>query len=429
MQKKNYNGLDLTVYEDVLDNGLKVYIAPIPRHTIHARVTTFFGGSVLEFKMDGDKKFTKVPGGVAHFLEHKMFEKEDGKDPLAVYENNGAIGNAFTNEFITAYHFTGAGHFFSNLETLLTCVHEPYFTDENVLKEKGIIFQEKKQDLDNPFSIVYDRCLTNTFYNLDFKNTVLGSLEDISSITKEDLYNCYNTFYHPSNMALTISGDVDPSEIMSFLKKFYKRYDFKKRPKVEIKKKDEPAEVVKEKDIIYMDSLSKEVIICYKVKKPNYISDEYLNRIYFSLLLELKFGSISPSVDVFAHDTNVISSVSSYMEPVDDYYMIIFNVTLKDEVDGFINLIDNQIKDMKFNEDDFNLIKKAILNSVILSTENATEICSMIANQVYFYDKPIYDMYDKLKGLNFEEFKKAVSGIDLSNRSVVILDSKTKKQD
>ena len=423
MEKKNYEGLDLDVYEEVLDNGLRIYISPIERHTIHARITTFFGGSTLEFKLDGDSSFIKVPGGVAHFLEHKMFEKEDGNDPLAVYENNGASGNAFTNEFVTAYHFTGAGHFYENLETLLKAVHEPYFTDENVLKEKGIISQEKKQDLDNPFSIVYERCLVNTFYNLDFKNTVLGSLDDINSITKEDLYNCYNTFYHPSNMILTVSGDVNPKEVIDFVKKFYKDYDFKKRPKIIVKEKEEPLTVVKEKDIIHMDNLSKEVMISYKIKRPTYVKDEYLNRIYFSFLLDLKFGAISKIVDVFANDANLISPVSSYLEPVGDYYMIIFNATVKDDADSFINLVDKTMKEDEYSLDSFNLIKKAILNSIILSTENASGICSMIANQVYFYGAPIYDMHDKLKNLDFETFKKATSGADLSNRSVVVLES------
>lgn len=427
MEKKSYNGLDLNVYEGVLDNGLRIFISPIPRHTIHARITTFFGGSVLEFKMDGAKDFIKVPGGIAHFLEHKMFEKEDGVDPLSIYENNGASGNAFTNEFVTAYHFTGAGHFYENLETLLKCVHEPYFTDENVLKEKGIISQEKKQDLDNPFSIVYDRSLVNTFHNLDFKNTVLGSLEDINSITKEDLYNCYNTFYHPSNMILTISGDVAPDEVIKFIKEFYKKYDFKKRPKVEIKHKDEPESVVKDKDIIYMDNLSKEILISYKVKKPNYIKDVYLNKIYFSFLLDMKFGAISQVVDVFAKNKNLISSVSSYLEVVDDYYVILFNATVKDGEDEIIDLIDKTIKDFDFNEEDFNLIKKAVLNSTVLSTENSTGICNMISNQVYFYGKPIYDMYDKLKKLDFETFKKSIQNINLNNRSVVILDNKNSR--
>lgn len=427
MEKKSYNGLDLNVYEEVLDNGLRIFISPIPRHTIHARITTFFGGSVLEFKMDGSKDFIKVPGGIAHFLEHKMFEKEDGVDPLSIYENNGASGNAFTNEFVTAYHFTGAGHFYENLETLLKCVHEPYFTDENVLKEKGIISQEKKQDLDNPFSIVYDRSLVNTFHNLDFKNTVLGSLEDINSITKEDLYNCYNTFYHPSNMILTISGDVAPDEVIKFIKDFYKKYDFKKRPKVEIKHKDEPESVVKDKDIIYMDNLSKEILISYKVKKPNYIKDVYLNKIYFSFLLDMKFGAISQVVDVFAKNKNLISSVSSYLEVVDDYYVILFNATVKDGEDEVIDLIDKTIKDFDFNEEDFNLIKKAVLNSTVLSTENSTGICNMISNQVYFYGKPIYDMYDKLKKLDFETFKKSIQNINLNNRSVVVLDNKNSR--
>ena len=427
MDKKSYNGLNLDVYEEVLDNGLRVYISPIPRHTIHARITTFFGGSILEFKMDGDNDFTKVPGGVAHFLEHKMFEKKDGKDPLAIYENNGASGNAFTNEFVTAYHFTGAGHFYENLETLLKCVHEPYFTDENVLKEKGIISQEKKQDLDNPFSIVYDRSLLNTFHNLDFKNTVLGSLEDINSITKEDLYNCYNTFYHPSNMILTISGEVDAQKTIDFIKEFYKRYDFKKRPKVEVKHKDEPETVVKDKDIIYMDNLSKEILINYKVKKPTSIKDTYLNRIYFSFLLDMKFGAIAPITDVFAKNKDLISPVSSYLEPVDDYYVILFNATVKDGEDEIIDLIDKTIKDFDFNEEDFNLIKKAVLNSTVLSTENSTGICNMISNQVYFYGKPIYDMYDKLKKLDFETFKKSIQNINLNNRSVVVLDNKNSR--
>ena len=151
----------------------------------------------------------------------------------------------------------------------------------------------------------------------------MGSLDDINSITKEDLYKCYNTFYHPSNMILTISGDVDPQETIDFIKDFYKKYNFEKRPKVIIKKKEEPETVVKEKDIIYMDNLSEEMLICYKVKKPTYIKDNYLNRIYFSFLLDLKFGAIAPIVDVFAKDTDLISPVSSYLEPVDDYYIVV----------------------------------------------------------------------------------------------------------
>lgn len=415
---KEYENLNLKVYEYTLDNGLRVYISPIARHTIHARITTFFGGSILEFKTD-EKEFNKVPAGVAHFLEHKMFEKEDGIDPLSIYENNGASGNAFTNEFVTAYHFTGAGHFYDNLQTLLKLVHTPYFTDENVFKEKGIISQEKKQDLDDPFSIVYDRGLINTFINLDYKNTVLGSLDDINNITKEDLYKCYNTFYHPSNMILTISGEVDPEETIKFIEDFYKDYSFGKQDKVIIKEKKEPSKVLKEKDVISGEVSSKEILINYKVKKPTYIKDKYLNKIYFSLLLDMKFGAMASINDILNKDSNVLSPLGSFIQEVDDYYVITFSVTANNE--DIISLIDKTLKDDNYLESDFELIKKAVLNSLILSTENSTGICSMISNQVRLYDSPVYDMHSKLKGLDFITFKKSIKDIDLSNRTVVIL--------
>lgn len=418
MEKHSYKIINLDVYEEVLDNGLRIYISKIPRNSIHARITTFFGGSILEFKSNG--KGYKMPAGVAHFLEHKMFENKDGVDPLAVYENNGASANAFTNEFVTAYHFTGASHFEENLNTLLTCVHSPYFTDENVLKEKGIISQEKKQDLDNPFSIVYDRALETTFYNLDFKNTVLGSLEDINSITKEDLYNCYNTFYHPSNMILTISGDVDVDKTLNLIKSFYSKLKFPKRSEIEIVKKGEPEEVVSEKEVIFKKGhKSNTMIINYKIKNNHFIKDDYLNRIYLSLLLEMKFGAISKIVDILSHNKDVLSPLSSYMQAVDDYFILSFSIISNDE--GVINLIDDTLKDKTFSEEDFDLIKKVTLNNILLSTENATGVCSLISNQVYFFNNPVYDMYEKLKNLDFETFKNYVDNLNLDNRSVVML--------
>lgn len=418
MEKHSYKIINLDVYEEVLDNGLRVYISKIKRNSIHARITTFFGGSILEFKSNG--KDYKMPGGVAHFLEHKMFESKDGIDPLVIYENNGASANAFTDKFITAYHFTGASHFEENLNTLLTCVHSPYFTDENVLKEKGIISQEKKQDLDNPFSIVYDKSLETTFYNLDFKNTVLGSLENINSITKEDLYNCYNTFYHPSNMILTISGDVDVDKTMDLIRKFYSKLKFPMKPEIEIVKKREPEEVVSEKEVIFKkDYKSNTMIINYKIKNNHFIKDDYLNRVYLSLLLDMKFGPISKIVDVLSHNKDVLSPLSSYMMAVDDYFILSFSIISNDE--GVIDLIDNTLKNKTFSEEDFDLIKKVTLNNILLSTENASGVCSLISNQVYFFNYPVYDMYEKLKNLDFETFKNYVDNLNLDNRSIVML--------
>lgn len=423
MKKLTYDNVDLDVYTETLDNGLRVFLCKIPRNEIHARMTALFGGSTLEFKLKDDKNFIKVPAGIAHFLEHKMFEKED-YDPLQIYESNGAFANAFTTEFITSYYFTGATKFYDNLNNLLRCVHEPYFTYDNVEKEKGIISQEKMEELDNVYYIVHDKALVNTFKNLDYKNTVLGSLKDIASVTKEDLYNTYNTFYHPSNMILTISGDININDTMQFIKKYYKENDFGKPKEIEINEKEEFKEVVKEKEIIYKDNQTKEIYINYKIKKDNKLDDRYLSRVYMNIYLNMKFSGLSELSDITAKDKNFLSSISSRMEEVGDFYILSFSVTVKDDTDKVIKLIDDTLKDMNFDEHRFSLIKKASLNSLILASENVGEICSMIVNQIRLYGKLITDMHLKLFNLNFDVFKKFIKDIDLSNRCIVILESK-----
>lgn len=421
MNKITLKKLDLDIYTEVLDNGLRVYLSKIPRNSIHARMTSLFGGSILEFKVDGE--YCKMPAGVAHFLEHKLFEKED-YDPSLVFEENGATCNAFTTPFITSYYFNGSDNFYDNLDNLLKLVHNPYFTDENVLKEKGIISQEKKADMDDPYSIIYDRSLINTFKNSDFKNTVLGSLEDINSITKDDLYKCYNTFYHPSNMLLTISGDIDIEKTMSFIKDFYKDKDFDSKKNIIIKEKKEDENVVKELDYVYKNIKYKEVQVNYKVKNIHMFEDEYLNSLYFSLILDMNFGGLSDISDIAQRNSNFISGISSRITKVDDFYVINFHVSIKEDENEAIDIIDKTLKNFDYDNDDFNLLKKAILNSLILSTEDTNEICFKIVNQVRQYGRVIDNEYDFISNIKLSTLKEFSSLINLNNRSVVVLEKK-----
>ena len=421
MNKISLKKLNLDNYSEVLDNGLNIYLCKVPRNTIHARMTSLFGGSILEFKVDGE--FCKMPAGIAHFLEHKLFEKKD-YDPTLVYEENGATCNAFTTPFITSYYFNGSDNFYDNLDNLLKLVHNPYFTDENVLKEKGIISQEKKADMDDPYSIIYDRSLINTFKNSDFKNTVLGSLEDIESITKDDLYKCYNTFYHPSNMILTISGDIDIEKTMSFIKEFYKVNDFGDRKKIIVKEKKEDEKVVKEIDYIYKDIKYKEIQVNYKVKNIHMFKDKYLNSLYYSLILDMNFGGLSDISDIAQRNSNFISGISSRITKVDDYYVFSFNVSVKENENEAIDIIDKTLKNNNYDIDDFNLLKKAILNGLILSTEDVNEICYKIVNQIRLYGKIIDNEKEIISKLDFDTLKKFSSLINLDNRSVVVLEKK-----
>lgn len=418
MEKKTFNNLNLDVYEETLPNGLRIFLCPMPRHEVAAQMTVLFGGSVLEFELN-DKNI-KVPAGIAHFLEHKMFEKEDGTDPLKVYESTGAYANAFTSPYITAYHFEGGDDFFKNLQNLLDTVHKPYFTDENVLKEKGIISQEKKNTMDQPKSIVYDKSNENLFHNSYFKHSVLGSLEDINSITKEMLYDCYNAFYHPSNMYLTITGGFDINQTLDFIKKYYQKLGLSyQKPPVKITKQ-EPETVFKDKEIVHRNTENKEILISYKVKPPK--KSRIITDLYFSLLLNLKFSETSDFPDITFNDENIITDVGCSFYTADDYYIINVGVTVKEDTDKIISLIDKAINDKTYSEKEFNLIKKVLLSSVILLTEKVSRTRDSIASDVYLYGNVNYDIYNTYKNISYDEFQTFVNNLNFNNKTITIVE-------
>lgn len=418
MEKKTFNNLNLDVYEETLPNGLRIFLCPMPRHEVAAQMTVSFGGSVLEFELNG--KNIKVPAGIAHFLEHKMFEKEDGTDPLKVYESTGAYANAFTSPYITAYHFEGGDDFFKNLQNLLDTVHKPYFTDENVLKEKGIISQEKKNTMDQPKSIVYDKSNENLFHNSYFKHSVLGSLEDINSITKEMLYDCYNAFYHPSNMYLTIIGGFDINQTLDFIKKYYQKLGLSyQKPPVKITKQ-EPETVFKDKEIVHRNTENKEILISYKVKPPK--KSRIITDLYFSLLLNLKFSEISDFPDITFNDENIITDVGCSFYTADNYYIINVGVTVKEDTDKIISLIDKAINDKTYSEKEFNLIKKVLLSSVILLTEKVSRTRDSIASDVYLYGNVNYDIYNTYKNISYDEFQTFVNNLNFNNKTITIVE-------
>ena len=222
MKTKKIKDLDLEVYFEKLYNGLEVYI--IPSNNVNNTYVTYsakYGGMHNEFYVN-DEKVT-VPMGIAHFLEHKMFETEDGVDVFNFFQERGSNCNANTNSKKTTYLFSGPNAFYENLEYLLSYVESPYFTDENVNKEKGIIEQEIMMYKDNPYSRMYEDLMYNLFVNHPLKYPTIGTKESINKITKEDLYTCYNAFYHPSNMFVVVTGNVDPKKTMELIKK-HERY-------------------------------------------------------------------------------------------------------------------------------------------------------------------------------------------------------------
>ena len=212
MIQHNYPRIGETVYEETLENGLRVFVFPKPDFgKCYAFFATRYGGMDTRFQLDG--QWLDTPMGIAHYLEHKMFDTPDGGNALQTLSATGASPNAFTSTALTGYHFECADQFWENLETLLTFVSVPYFTQESVEKEQGIIGQEIRMIEDQPGWQAYHLLLEALYQHHPVRNSVAGSVESISHITAETLYQCHAAFYTPSNMVLCVAGNVDPERV------------------------------------------------------------------------------------------------------------------------------------------------------------------------------------------------------------------------
>lgn len=242
MEAKKVEHLNETLYTETLPNGLKVFILPKPGfQKTYATFSTRYGSVDNHFQVPGQDP-VKVPDGIAHFLEHKMFEEPEG-DVFQRFASKGASANAFTSFDRTVYLFSATEHLTDNLTTLINFVQNPYFTDENVEKEKGIIGQEIQMYRDNPDWRVYFGLIEALYKVHPVHIDIAGTVESIAEITKETLYECYNTFYHPENMMVFVVGGVDPEEVMGLLRSNQAGKTFK--PQGEIKRffDPEPSEV------------------------------------------------------------------------------------------------------------------------------------------------------------------------------------------
>ena len=253
MQKMEYQQIKETLYYEKLENGLDVYILPKPGFSKqYATFTTKYGSIDNRFVPVGETEYITVPDGIAHFLEHKMFEIEDG-DVFDLFTKYSANSNAYTSFNRTCYLFSCTSHFYENLEILLDFVQRIYLTDENVEKEKGIIAQEIRMYDDDPDWRLYFGTIESMYKENPVRIDIAGTVDSIYQITKEQLLTCYHTFYHPSNMLLFVVGDVDPAETMKRIKANQAKKSFPEMKAVQRTYTFEPNEVNEKEKVLYMD--------------------------------------------------------------------------------------------------------------------------------------------------------------------------------
>lgn len=236
-----------TLVTEELPSGLQVAVIPRPgQRRTYATFATFYGSIDSHFRLPDSGEMVDVPDGIAHFLEHKLFEKPSG-DVMSDFSRLGASTNAYTEYLTTTYLFSTTQHAEQCLEILLDFVQDPYFTPENVEKEKGIIEQEIRMYLDMPGDRLHSNLMKALYVKHPVRLDIAGSVESIRQITPEELYQCYRTFYHPSNMWLLVDGDVKPDRVIDQIRDNQARKDFKRQPAIPRVLPDEPKHIQQER--------------------------------------------------------------------------------------------------------------------------------------------------------------------------------------
>ena len=405
-------------YIEKLENGLTVII--IPKHNANKKYViwgTNYGSNDSKFIVPGEKEPTEVPKGVAHFLEHKMFEQESGINSLDTLTALGVEANAYTTNDHTAYLFECTENFYPALDELMDYVQHPYFTDENVEKEKGIIGQEIMMYDDYPEWKVYLNTLEAMYHEHPVKLDITGTIETISHIDKDILYKCYNTFYNPANMAMVICGDFEPEKLLEEIKKRL----IEKKANGEIKRiyPEEPESIVKEKVEQKMDVSEplftigiKDKVATPKEKVKKHLAIEILLNVLIgksSKLYQELYNKgmlfVTPGVDYeFSRDYAhiLITGQSKYPEQVYDL---------------FKNAV-NELKENGIDLEEFERVKKMLYGSFIKEYDEPGDIARMFIAD-FFKGINSFEYLEEIATINEQYVEQMLKEVFVDNKMVL----------
>ncbi|WP_410988410.1 EF-P 5-aminopentanol modification-associated protein YfmH [Bacillus cereus] len=407
MEKIVYEQLKETLYYEKLPNGLDVYVLPKQGfNKTFATFTTKYGSVDNTFVPLGKEEMIRVPDGIAHFLEHKLFEKED-HDAFQLFSKQGASANAFTSFTRTAYLFSCTSNVEQNLNTLLNFVQEPYFSEKTVEKEKGIIGQEIQMYQDNPDWRLYFGLIDSLFVKHPIKIDIAGTIESISKITKDLLYECYETFYHPSNMLLFVVGAIDPEKTMDLVRENQAKKDYKNQPEIVRSFEEEPNEVNEKKKIISMPVQTPKCLVGIKAANLKEKGQALLKQeIALTLLLDYLFGKSSVHYETLYNEGLIDDSFSyDYTEENNFGFAMVGGDTKQPDE------LANRLKDILLKTD-YDQLDAAALERVkkkkiggFLRSLNSPEYIANQFTRYAFNESSLFDALTVLEGLTVQDLQ------------------------
>ena len=399
-EEKYYPAVKEMVYRTRLSNGLTVALLPKKEFKeVYGSVTVQFGSvDTLVTEVDGDVK--EYPAGIAHFLEHKLFEREDASDLMSAFTSLGADSNAFTSFTKTSYLFSATDHFLENLDLLDELVTSAHFTEDSILREQDIIQQEREMYQDDPDSCLFFSTLANLYPGTPLATDIVGSEESISQINLTNLQENFTRFYKPVNMSLFLVGNFDVAQVQDY----FERKELEDLDVQEVAREKFVLQDVKQTDSMRMEVSSPKLAIGVRGKREVAEADCYRHHILLKLLFAMMFGWTSDRFQKLYESGKIDASLSLEVEVTSRFHFVMLTMDTKEPValsHQFRKAIRNFTKDLDITEDHLDIIKREMFGE-FFSSMNSLEF---IATQydAFGQGETIFDLPKILQEITLED--------------------------
>lgn len=403
-EEKYYPAVKEMVYRTRLSNGLTVALLPKKEFKeVYGSVTVQFGSvDTLVTEVDGDVK--QHPAGIAHFLEHKLFEREDASDLMSAFTSLGADSNAFTSFTKTNYLFSATDHLLENLDLLDELVTSAHFTEDSILKEQDIIQQEREMYQDDPDSCLFFSTLANLYSGTPLATDIVGSEESISQINLTNLQENFTRFYKPVNMSLFLVGNFDVNQVQDY----FERKELEDLDVQEVTREKFVLQAVKQTDSMRMEVSSPKLAIGIRGKREVAEADCYRHHILLKLLFTMMFGWTSDRFQKLYESGKIDASLSLEIEVTSRFHFVMLTMDTKEPValsHQFRKAIRNFTKDLDITEDHLDIIKREMFGE-FFSSMNSLEF---IATQydAFEHGETIFDLPKILQEITLEDVLEA----------------------
>ena len=424
MKEIELKGLKESIFYEKTTTGLPVYVWKNEKvKGVYSALCVHYGSIHQEFKISGKNKYYEVPSGIAHFIEHLDFYEPDGTTATDFYAQYGSEVNAFTTFDYTCYHLYSIKEFKANLNHLLDFVLTPSFNKKMVSKEKSIIIEELSMDLDNPNTNLYFTHHANIFHKYKYKELITGTKKDVEETKIEDIELVYDTFYHPKNMFLVVTGNVNPYDVFKIAEENLKKKKLPTYKNPKIKKYREESSVVNPITEIYGNVEIPKVKISIKTPLSNFKHIDPIDlRLIGSLLMISNFGPTS-DLKEYLMEKDLINYMGASCSFIEDYLIFTVNLETKYPKEG-IKEIKEQFKKLEVTEENLRRKVNAGIAALVLKYDSIMDVNNTIQDEILTFHTILDNEKEHMENITLENVKKVIKKIDIKNMAITILSPK-----